>query len=350
MSGAPMSGAPLLSVLDLMPIRPFTTAVDAMQDTLRLAETADRLGFHRYWLAEHHATPGLACPSPEIMVGQVAARTRRIRVGSGGVMLSNYSALKVAESFRMLAALFPGRIDLGIGRAAGANRRTAEALANGPGALPTEQFPRRVADLLDFLHDTVPPDHPFADVLTAPVGSGVPEVWLLGSSTESARLAAKYGTAYSFAHFFTPNGGGEVIKAYAEMFRPSRERRVPCASVAVSVICDEDEATARRLAKQRDFYLSRVYAKLGGPYPSPAEVEGYTFSTEEQSLLDGLHACTIVGTSDRVRDQIYEVASSYGVSEILVSTITPDVASRLRSYELLADAFGLAEQPGRAAA
>ncbi len=190
-----------LSVLDQSPIRSGGTAADAVRETLQLAETADRLGYHRYWLAEHHSHGGLAGPSPEILIGQVAARTKEIRVGSGGVMLSHYSPLKVAENFRVLETLYPGRIDIGVGRAPGSDRLTSRALANGGSPFRVENFPQMVSDLLGFLEGKLEEGHPFEQVRAMPDGPTAPEAWLLGSSDQSALLAAHFGCAFSFAHF-----------------------------------------------------------------------------------------------------------------------------------------------------
>jgi luciferase family oxidoreductase group 1 len=227
----------ILSVLDQSPIRSGGTAAQAIQETLQLAELADRLGYHRYWLAEHHSSAGLAGSAPEVLIGQVASRTSRIRVGSGGVMLSHYSALKVAENFRVLEALFPGRIDLGIGRAPGSDQRTARALRQGPGALGLEHFPQQLADLIAFLHDELPPNHPFTGVRAMPAGPTAPPLWILGSSGEGALLAAHFGTAFSYAHFINAEGGTEATRAYRESFRPSPRLAAPQASVAAFVIC-----------------------------------------------------------------------------------------------------------------
>ncbi len=189
-----------LSVLDQSPVARGRSPADAVRETIELAQAADRLGFHRYWLAEHHSTPGLAGASPEILIGQVAARTSRIRVGAGGVMLTHYSALKVAEQFRMLETLFPGSIDLGVGRAPGSDQRAPAALRHGPDAPGLEHFDRQIADLIGFIHGRFEPDHPFADVTAMPAGPTAPELWLLGSSGASAAYAAHFGTAFSFAH------------------------------------------------------------------------------------------------------------------------------------------------------
>src|SRR5690349_15011073 len=210
-----------LSVLDQSPVRQGVTPRDALLETVELAKHVDALGYSRYWLAEHHSSPGLAGSAPEIMVARVAGETSRIRVGSGGVMLSHYSALKVAEQFRMLETLHPGRIDLGIGRAPGSDQRTARILRHGPGALGIEHFPRQIQDVVAFLHDDLPPGHPWRGVHAMPSGASTPEVWLLGSSDESALLAAELGTAFSFAHFINDLGGAEVTRVYRARFRPS---------------------------------------------------------------------------------------------------------------------------------
>src|SRR5919198_6086913 len=198
-----------LGVLDQSPVRSGATPAEAIQETLALARAADRLGYHRYWLAEHHSTPALAGPSPEVLIPQVAAVTTGIRVGSGGVMLQHYSALKVAESFRVLETLYPGRIDLGIGRAPGSDQLTARALASG-GPVGVDDFVEKVADVLGFLHGELPPQHPFGGVLAMPTGETTPEVWLLGSSDQSASIAAHFGVGFSFAHFINADGGAEV--------------------------------------------------------------------------------------------------------------------------------------------
>jgi luciferase family oxidoreductase group 1 len=243
-----------LGVLDQSPVRGGGPA-DAIHETLELAEICDRLGYSRYWLAEHHATPGLAGSSPEVLIGQVAARTSRIRVGSGGVMLQHYSPLKVAESFRVLEALFPGRVDLGIGRAPGSDQMTARALREDGSP---EYFPQQVADLVGFLHGELPPGHPYARVLAMPTGPTAPEVWLLGSSDQSAALAAHLGTGFSFAHFINQEGGAEVTRGYRRAFRPSAWLEAPRSSAAVFVVCADTEAEARRLGKSRELFIVRL--------------------------------------------------------------------------------------------
>jgi luciferase family oxidoreductase group 1 len=331
-----------LGVLDQSPVRSGMTPAEAIQETLELAQAAERLGYHRYWVAEHHSTPGLAGSSPEVLIGQIAGRTRHLRVGSGGVMLPHYSALKVAESFRMLEALFPGRIDLGIGRAPGSDQRTASALRHGPGALGVEHFPQQVADVLAFLRNALPAGHPFAGVMAMPTGPTVPEAWLLGSSDESAAVAAHLGTAFSFAHFINSEGGAEITRAYARHFRPSAGLAAPRASAAVFAVAADTEAEARRLARSRELFLVRLYTGRAGLYPSVEEAEAYPYSAHEQALLPHLRRRAIVGAPETVRDSLLGLAEEYGVDELIIVTITHDRKARLRSYELLAQAFGLA--------
>src|SRR5262249_14970644 len=330
-----------LGVLDQSPVRSGGSVSDAIHETLELAELCARLGYHRYWLAEHHSPPGLAGSSPEVLIGQVAARTSRLRVGSSGVMLQHYSALKVAESFRVLETLFPGRIDLGIGRAPGSDPLTARALRHGPGVLGLEYFPAQIADLMAFLHDRVPAGHPFAGVRAMPAGPTAPELWLLGSSGDSAAYAAHLGTAFSFAHFINDEGGPEITRAYREHFRPSAFLGAPRASAAVFVVCADTEMEAQRLAQSRDLFVLRLRTGRPGPYPSVEEAEAYPFTSH--TLAIGRHAPPrpVAGAPEQVRDRLLALASEYGVDELVVVTITHSPKARLRSYELLAEVFGL---------
>jgi luciferase family oxidoreductase group 1 len=330
-----------LSVLDQSPIRSGRTPADAIQETLHLATAADRLGYRRYWLAEHHSSEGLAGSAPEILIGQVAARTGQIRVGSGGVMLSHYSALKVAENFRLLETLFPGRIDLGIGRAPGSDRRTAMALTHGPGALGIEHFPAQVRDVIEWLHDRVEPGHPFAGVRAMPAGPTAPEVWLLGSSADSATYAAHFGTAFSFAHFINANGGDEITRMYRAYFRPSEWLPEPKVSVGVFVICADTEAEAQRLRRSRDLFIARLYTGGRGPYPTVAEADTHLWTPHQLAIAEQARNRAIVGAPEQVRQQLLALANAYEAEELVVVTITEDESSRLRSYELLAEAFDL---------
>ena len=334
-----------LSVLDQSPIRRGGTADQASRESVQLAQAADRLGYTRYWLAEHHSTAALAGSAPEVLIGQVAARTSRIRVGSGGVMLQHYSPLKVAESFRVLETLFPGRIDLGLGRAPGSDQLAARALA-GPGGGSPEFFPQQVSDLLAWLGGEPPPEHPFAKVRAMPTGDGMPEVWLLGSSDQSAALAAHFGTAFSFAHFINADGGAEITRAYARQFKPSALLAEPMASVAVFVVCADTEAEAERLATSRDLFIARLYTGRGGRYPTVAEAAAHPYTAWEQQIVQQARRRRVAGTPAQCRARLEALAQEYGVDEIVVVTITETPETRQRSYELLAEAFGLTPRTG----
>jgi luciferase family oxidoreductase group 1 len=329
-----------LGVLDQSPVRSGGNVADAVHETLDLAEACDRLGYHRYWLAEHHSTPGLAGSSPEVLIGQVAARTSRIRVGSGGVMLQHYSPLKVAESFRVLETLFPGRVDLGIGRAPGSDQLTARALRDDAGP---EYFPQQVADLVGFLHGALPEGHPYAPVIAMPTGPTAPEVWLLGSSDQSAALAAHFGTGFSFAHFINEEGGAEVTRAYRRQFRPSACMDAPRSSAAVFVVCADTETEARRLAKSRELFIVRLYTGRPSRYPSVEEAESYPYSERELTILRHAQRRTVAGAPEQVRERLEALAAEYDADELIIVSITHDPKARRRSYELIAKVFGLEE-------
>ena len=331
----------VLSVLDQSPIRNGASPALAVEETLRLARAADRLGYRRYWVAEHHSSNGLAGSTPEILAGRIAAHTGRIRVGAGGVMLGHYSALKVAENFRMLETLFPGRIDLGVGRAPGSDQLTERALQHGPGALGPQHFPAQVQDLLGYLHGGLPDEHPFAAVHAMPLGATAPEVWLLGSSDQSATLAAYFGCAFSFAHFINPDGGDAVMAAYRDHFQPSSWRRAPQGSIGVFVLCADSAAEAERLMKSRDLWTLRQRRGETAPVPSVDEAEAYPYTSQEAAVVGHNRHRSIFGTPDQVRETLLALGARYGIDEFVVVTICPTFEARLRSYELLAEAFAL---------
>jgi luciferase family oxidoreductase group 1 len=326
-----------LSVLDQSPVPAGSRPEDALRNTIDLARAAERFGYTRYWLAEHHDTRGLAGPAPEVMVAAVAAATERIRVGSGGVMLPHYSSLKVAEQFRVLEALHPGRIDLGIGRAPGGTQMSAAALR-----IPTpegDRFPNQVQDLIGFLEDRLDPRHPFARVRATPEPSdGVPPVWLLGSSDYSAAVAAVLGTGFSFAHFINPAGGEHVMAEYRSSFRPSPTFPRAQASVGVNVMCAETTEEAIRLASSVRLWRRRLRTGDPGPVPTVEEALAQLGDRALERPRDGERRLAI-GNPDEVRVELEELAERYGVDELVVLTICHDHAARVRSYELLADAF-----------
>ncbi|MGH7355760.1 MAG: LLM class flavin-dependent oxidoreductase, partial [Candidatus Rokuibacteriota bacterium] len=281
------------------------------------------------------------------LIGQVAARTSGIRVGAGGIMLQHYSPLKVAESFRMLETLFPGRIDLGIGRAPGSDGLTARALQSAATGRAMSRFPDDVADLLGFVRGRLEPGHPFAAVRAMPDGPTAPEIWLLGSSGESAALAAYFGTAFSFAHFINGDGGEAVTRAYAAAFRPSAQLTAPHANAAVFVVCADSEAEAVRLARSRALFIARLRTGRPGTFPSSEEAEAHPWTPAERAAAHEAERRTVAGAPEQVRARLLALAADYGVDELVIVSITHDFKARVRSYELLAQAFGLEERTWR---
>jgi luciferase family oxidoreductase group 1 len=326
-----------LSILDQSPIISGHDARRAIEETLALARRADDLGFYRYWLAEHHAIAALADPCPEVLVARLGAETRRLRIGTGGVLLPYYSAFRVAESFRMLEALYPGRIDLGIGRAPGGDARTAQAVAGG-GFPDASHFPQQLLDLIGHLDGTLDPAHPFKRVRLQPEVPSAPEIWLLGSSDYSGALAAELGVAFSFAHFINPHGGDEVTRGYRQHFRAGREK-APRAMVCTFLICAESDEQAERLAAPID--LRRLHMALGvdAPIPSDEEAARHRYSAEERRYVMSQRARAIIGSPATCRAELEAMAARYEAEEVMVLTITGDYATRRRSYELLIGAF-----------
>jgi luciferase family oxidoreductase group 1 len=333
-----------LSVLDQSPVREGATARQAIQETLELAQLCDRLGYHRYWLSEHHNTGGLASATPEILIAEIASRTQQIRVGSGGVMLSHYSPLKVAETFRMLEALHPGRIDLGVGRAPGSDTHTAKALAHGPGALGLEHYSDQLFDLYGFLSDDIPPDHDFAGIRAIPAIDTVPELWLLGSSNASAQYAAELGWSFCYAHFINADRGEQAMSTYRQLFEPSPVLDAPRGSIGVSVTCAETDEEAEYLCWSR--WGWRIMAAQGrrGGIPPPDEAKAFTYTDAERDYLDYVKSRSIHGSPRTVRRKLAELGEGYGVDEFVVVTIVHSFEARKRSYELLAEAYGLEPQ------
>ena len=326
-----------LSILDQSPIISGHDARRAIAETLALARRADELGYYRYWLAEHHAIAALADPCPEVLVARLGTETRRLRVGTGGVLLPYYSALRVAETFRMLEALYPGRIDLGIGRAPGGDARTAQAIAGG-GFPDASQFPQQVWQLACHLDGTLPGDHPYKPVRVQPEVSTAPELWLLGSSDYSGALAAQLGLAFSFAHFINPRGGDEVTRAYRRNFRAGRES-APRAMVCTFLICAATDEEAERLAAPIDLRRLHMALNIDTPIPTDAEAAGHRFTTEQQRYVMSQRARAIIGSPATCRAALEEMASRYEADEVMVLTITGSYATRMRSYELLMSVF-----------
>jgi len=329
-----------LSILDQSPVISGHTPAQALAATLELARRADELGYHRYWLAEHHAIAALADPCPEILLARLGAETRRIRIGTGGVLLPYYSAFKTAEVFRMLEALYPGRVDLGIGRAPGGDRRTAQAV--GGGHFPdAERFPEQVWELIGHLDGTLPDDHPFKRVRVQPEVRTAPELWLLGSSDYSGLLAAQLGVRFSFAHFINAQGGDQVTRAYKARYNASGREPAPQAAVCCFVICAESDAEAERRAKVVDSRRLDMAYNLDTVVPTQAEAEKRSYSDQERAHIASQRARLVHGSAATCKAKLERIAEQFSADELMVLTITGDYATRLESYERLAQAFGL---------
>jgi luciferase family oxidoreductase group 1 len=331
----------LLSVLDQSPIPEGSTGADALHNTLDLARLADELGYHRYWVAEHHGGPMLASASPEALIGPIATTTTGIRVGSGGVMLPHYSPLKVAETFTILAGLFPGRIDLGLGRAAGTDPLTTFALQRDRRQASPDDFPQQLAELLAYFDDSLPADHPFHRL--AAVLPGRPELpapWLLGSSAQSAIWAGQLALPYAFADFINAEGA-QIAKLYRDRFEANGHLQAPRTAVAVWALAapSGEEAVLLSTSSRMSFTLLRRGQLIAVPPPEKA----IEFLEREGKPLTGGRPGrrSIVGSPEKVRAEIEAVAVEYGAEEVIVVTITHDHQARRRSYELLAEAFGL---------
>jgi luciferase family oxidoreductase group 1 len=331
-----------LSVLDLSPIPSGSTAGDALRNTIDLARHAEGLGLRRYWLAEHHNAGGLACPAPEIMIGQVAAATRSIRVGSGGIMLPNHTALKVAETFRVLHALFPGRVDLGLGRAPGTDPRTAAALRRSREAVVTDDFPDRLDELTGYLDDDGPPRTGFTGTIRAvPTNVPSPELWLLGSSEAGGcLLAASRGLGFAYAHHINPDDAVAVMRRYRDAFVPSPRRREPWAILGVAVICAETDAAAEDLATSGELAMIRfLQGDRDRPLPSVEEARAHIYDAEQQALRAGRGHHVLVGSTARVRERLRSLVTETGADEVMVLTHVDSHEARKRSYELVAEAL-----------
>lgn len=326
-----------LSVLDQSPVPEGCTAAQALRNSIDLAQHCDRLGYHRYWVAEHHGMEGLAGAAPEILIGHIAENTDRIRVGSGGVMLTHYSPLKVAETFQVLEALHPGRIDLGIGRAPGSDQRTAMALARGGQQASLEYYPAMVQEVRQLLHDRAPQDGPLQGIACRPRTDHAPEMWLLASSQDSAAVAAHFGMPLSWAHFISPHGAG-ICQAYAEQFRPSFLHDQPAVSIGVSVLCADTEEEAEGLAASLREWRA---GGLRGPIPAPGSPDPQAGNPLAVRSPYGEQKPVVSGTPEQCRAEIDSLVDDYGAEEALVVSICHDHAARVRSYELLAEVYDL---------
>lgn len=329
----------LLSVLDQTPVPSGQTGAEALQNTLGLARAADALGYNRYWLAEHHGL-SLAGPSPEALIGPVASATKHIRVGSGGVMLPHYSPFKVAETFSLLAALYPGRIDLAIGRASGTDPITTFALQRDRRQAQADDFLQQLLELLAYYRKELPDDHPFARLQhSLPGGDQQPEVWLLGSSGQSAVWSKELGLPYAFADFINSNGA-PIAKSYRAGFEPSKELKSPKQAIGLWVVCAPTEEEAKELASS--IQMSMLMLRRGTPIKVPPVEQALAFlKAEGREPGVSRSRRMIVGDPQQVRQQIESAADDYRAEEAFLVTITHKHAMRRRSYELIANAFDM---------
>jgi luciferase family oxidoreductase group 1 len=332
---------PVLSILDPTPLSAGRTARDAFAESIALAELADAVGYHRLWVQEHHNMATFAGVAPEVLIPVLAGRTSRIRLGSGGVMLPNYAPLKVAEQFCSLAALFPGRIDLGLGRATGADKRTSEALM-GPGPL---EFPALLNMLLIWLLDAtgeqkIPEGHPASGVQARPLGDR-PDVWMLSSSEDGTRFAGQMGLSVAFADFLSPGRGVQALKAYRKAFEPSPFAAKPWGALALTVLAAPTEAEAIALDASRRAWAFEMGKGRYWPVPDMVEAEAVAQMLGDTPVMREIAERAIVGTPDQVLRQIDEVAKAAEADEVLLLTMCHDAAARRRSYALLAEAAGL---------
>ncbi|NUV70124.1 LLM class flavin-dependent oxidoreductase [Streptomyces sp. CAI-121] len=346
-----------LSVLDLVTVGQGRTATQALRTSVEIAKLTESRGFHRFWVAEHHSMPGVASSSPAVILAHIAAHTERIRLGSGGVMLPNHAPLVIAEQFGTLEAMAPGRIDLGLGRAPGTDGATAAALRRtdrlNEGA---DDFPQQLMELIRFLDDDFPDGHPYARIhavpgpvqATSPGGvqsAHRPPVWLLGSSGFSARLAGTLGLPFAFAHHFSAQNTIPALDLYRESFRPSAVLDAPYALIGVSALAADDEREARRQVLTGALSMVRLRTGRPGLIPSPEEAEAYDFSPMEREFVDGWLSNVIHGTADEVRTGLDDLAKRTGADELMITANAHGGDARLRSYGLIADAYGLPTAP-----
>jgi luciferase family oxidoreductase group 1 len=330
-----------LSVLDISPIASGSTATDALKHTIDLARHVESLGFRRYWVAEHHNAGSLASSAPEIMIGQIAAATKSIRVGAGGIMLPNHSPLKVAELFRVLHTLFPGRIDLGLGRAAGTDPRTAAALRRAAQFRSADDFPQQMNELLSYFEDGSEVRQAFARTIRAiPVGVATPEIFILGSSDYGGAFAAKNGLGFAFAHHINPADAAKVMKKYREDFEPSQYAKEPYAILGLAAICAPNESAAADL---------RAVAKLGAlqfsaglrdlPIPSLSDANAYEWDDEDRALAEAFAGRGFIGTAKAIVPPIEKLIDECSADELMIMSNPHDHEQRKASYSLIKDAF-----------
>ena len=334
-----------LSVLDQSMIVSGRSPSESIRETVELAKLCDRLGYHRFWVSEHHSSDSIAGSAPEVLLAALAVGTARIRLGSAGVMLPHYSALKVAEQFRVLEALAPGRIDLGLGRAPGSDGRTAFAL-NPNAAEAANAFPAQLRDLMAWVSgDALPDTHPFRSVRAQPAGDTAPQIWMLGSSNYGAQVAAYFGLPYCYAYFFTEGQGAmEALSLYRDTYRPSAAHPRPYGALAVFALAADTQAQADWLFGPREVWRAERERGRFVPLPSAEEAAHYPFTDAERARNAAIRGSAAYGTPDLVKQRLTAIADSHGADEIAIVTALQDAGLRRRSFELLADVFDLGSQ------
>lgn len=332
---------PSLSVLDLSPVTTATPGAQALRNSLDLARHADTLGYTRYWVAEHHNLANIASSAPDIMIGQIAAITERMRVGSGGVMLPNHAPLTVAERFKVLEALFPGRIDLGIGRAPGTDQITSVALRRRQDIRDDDDFLERLQEMLLTESKGFPENHPFSKVRAMPSDVALPPLFLLGSSDYSAQLAASIGAGFSFAHHFASHDAAQAMRAYRDNFQPSKMLAKPYAILAVAAMCADDAQEAERIAATADLNIVRRAKGDYLPLESPDAAASFPYTPIDRERIAHNRERLFVGTPDAVKARLEKLAEATAADEIMITGMIFDHDARKRSYALLAKEFGL---------
>ncbi|MCB0862171.1 MAG: LLM class flavin-dependent oxidoreductase [Solirubrobacterales bacterium] len=326
-----------LSVLDLAPVVEGADPAAALANSTELVRAAERLGYHRHWVAEHHNMTGIASSAPAVLIAHLAASSEKIRVGSGGVMLPNHQPLVVAEQFGMLESLHPGRIDLGIGRAPGTDQVTAAALRRGTDPLSDEDLPRQLGELLGFFTGEWPSGHPYSSITAVPGEGAVPEIWLLGSSGYTAQVAGLLGMPYSFAHHFSAGNTEAAVELYRSRFEPSAYLTEPRVMLGVGVICAETDEQARWLAGPSRLAFSRLRSGRPGRFPSPEEAAAHDFTPDEEAVISSIAKGHIFGSPKTVKAGLSDLIDRTGADELIISTMVYEQRDRLRSYELVAD-------------
>ncbi|MEV6972363.1 LLM class flavin-dependent oxidoreductase [Kitasatospora sp. NPDC093806] len=329
-----------LSILDLATVGVGYTPAQALSVTTDLARSAEKWGYHRFWVAEHHGMPGVASSTPAVLLAHLGAHTTTLRLGSGGVMLPNHAPLAIAEQFGLLEALHPGRIDLGLGRAPGTDPATARALRRGL-TEGGDEFPRQLTELTHFLDGSFPGDHPYARLTAVPKGDGRPPIWLLGSSGFSAQLAGRLGLPFAFAHHFSSANTLPALDLYRSEFRPSAVLDEPYALIGVGAVAADDEAAARRLARSAALGMLRLRRGTPGPIPTPEEAESYPYSPVEADFIEDWLGNVVLGSPGEVADGLEALRKRTGVDELMVTSNIHGHEARLRSYGLIAEAYGL---------